>query len=314
MNIAHISEPHEINEQHHIKNQLHWRTSFNCLAPLISIALPMLIHFIFEEDRFEENPFLRLITVLLPLSYSVIQYSALLHTNWKESTKPEDTTHKALHYILNLLLLTFVVISIFSITVFTLDKWDYAASFFYSIVLPSLLIPPVYLFSTSCSFISGQIGFRDTGTDIFIDILILICDIVNVVLVYKESEFLSVFRGLIPGQTGFTGTGTNILINTLVSVFDIVNRVLVYKESKYYLYSAIILFVFILIRILTEKHCPSGKNSLLTAPWRIVVFVSILILAILVFTLIVHVSIKVLNDHLNLPGELNSLRLPKADE
>ncbi|CAD26520.2 hypothetical protein [Encephalitozoon cuniculi GB-M1] len=176
MNITHTTEQHA-------ENQPHWKTILD-IAPFVSITFPAIMCLIFDEDSFEESPFLRFITLLLPFSYSAVQY-ALLYTNWKSHNKPEPILHTTLYYTLSLLLLAFTIISILSIIPFSLNEWDHAASFFYPIVLPSFTVPPAYLLSSSYFLVPRQIRLTDT----VISILISVCSIVNVLLVFKEFNY-----------------------------------------------------------------------------------------------------------------------------
>ncbi|UYI26652.1 DUF2463 domain-containing protein [Encephalitozoon cuniculi] len=191
MSITSIPQPHETNEQHHTEIQ-HHRSAIlnNDLVVLISIAFPALLYFIFDKDNFEKNPCLRLITTLFPLSYLAAQHLLLFHTSWKGNNKPEDTLHKALRYFFSALFITFATIFILSIIILTNDNWSKDDDpLFFSIVLPSFFIPPTYLLSISCSLVPGQTGFTDTGINILIDVLILLCFIVNFIFMHEKSKY-----------------------------------------------------------------------------------------------------------------------------
>ncbi|CAD25919.1 hypothetical protein [Encephalitozoon cuniculi GB-M1] len=175
--------------QQHTENRLRWSPALKGLPPLVSIAFPALIYLIFGKDRFEENPFLKFITLLLPLSYSAAHHLFLVHTSWNRSNKPEGILHSISYYTLNLLLLTFATISILSIIAFPFDEWEGDDSYYCSIILPSFFMPSVYLLSTSCCLVPGRIGFTDTGINVPIGMSILLCPAVSFVLVCKESEY-----------------------------------------------------------------------------------------------------------------------------
>ncbi|UYI26655.1 DUF2463 domain-containing protein [Encephalitozoon cuniculi] len=185
MNITHVPEIHRTDKQH-TENLRHWRKILG-IAPFVSIVFPAIMCLIFTKDRFEKSPFLKFIILLLPFSYSAVQY-ALLRTNWKSDNKPEGILQSILYHTLSLLLLAFAAISILSITAFTLDKWESSESIVFSIVLPSFFIPPTYLLSTSCRLVPGQIGFTDTGINVLIDIPILLCPLVSLVLTIALEE------------------------------------------------------------------------------------------------------------------------------
>ncbi|CAD25538.1 hypothetical protein [Encephalitozoon cuniculi GB-M1] len=254
MNATHILESHEANEQHHATNRSYWEVTYNILV-IMSIVFSMATYLILDKDRFEKNPLLRFAIILLPLSCSAIQYLFLLYTNWKSNYEPEGTLHKALYYFFNVLLIAFAIISILSIIVLPINGWK-GDDLLSSIVLPSFFIPPTYLLSTSCCLVPGQIGFTDTGINVLIDILILLCPLVSLVLIPEE--------------------------------------------PKYRLIPAILFPVLILIRLLREKYYPSGKSALPTAPWRVAVFVLILIIAVFAYALMVWGSMVILNNHFGL--------------
>ncbi|CAD24879.1 hypothetical protein [Encephalitozoon cuniculi GB-M1] len=173
MNITHVPEIHRTDKQH-TENLRHWRKILG-IAPFVSIVFPAIMYFISDEDSFKKSLLLRFITILLPFSYSAVQYAILLHTT------P--------YYTLNLLFLAFAAISILSITALPINEWKGDDSLIFSIVLPSLFIPPTYLLSTSCRLVPGQTAFTDTGINVLIDILILLCPLVSLVLVCKEPEY-----------------------------------------------------------------------------------------------------------------------------
>ncbi|CAD26522.1 hypothetical protein [Encephalitozoon cuniculi GB-M1] len=246
MNTTHVPEPHRTEQ--HAENQRHWRKILG-IAPIVSIAFPATMYFISDEDSFEDSLFLRFITVLLPFSYSAVQY-ALLHTNWKSHNKPERILQSILYYTLNLLFLAFSIISILSIIAFTLAEWeddDWENNndpIIFSFILPSFTVPLTYLLSTSCCLVPGQIGFTDTGINVLVDILILLCS-----------------------------------AGDLVPAFD---------EVKHCYYFAIISSILILIRLLREKLSPEKQSPPPTAPWRIAVFVLILISIVIAYALLAY--------------------------
>ncbi|CAD25526.1 hypothetical protein [Encephalitozoon cuniculi GB-M1] len=269
MNTTHVPEPHRTEQ--HTENQRHWRKILD-IAPIVSIAFPAAMYFIFTKDSFEDSLFLRFITLLLPFSYSAVQY-ALLHTNWKSHNKPEGILQSMLYYTLNLLLLAFTIISILSIIAFTLAEWegdDWENNddpIIFSFILPSFTVPLTYLLSVSCRLVPGHIGFTDTGINVLIDILILLCSTGN-----------------------------------LVPAFD---------EVKHCYYFAIISSILILIRLLREKHGPSEKSALPTAPWRVAILVLILIFAALIYLFMMWVSIDILSDHFALLARARSTPVSK---
>ncbi|UYI27995.1 DUF2463 domain-containing protein [Encephalitozoon cuniculi] len=154
----------------------------------MSIAFPMVMHMIFSKGSFSKSPFLKFITVLLPLSCSAVQHLLLFRASWKESTKPEGAIYKVLRYFSSALFITFAVTSILSVIAFAIHNWKYnTVSLSLSIIFPSLLFPPTYLLSTSCCLVPGQIGFTDTGINILIDILILVHPMANLVSVRRRA-------------------------------------------------------------------------------------------------------------------------------
>ncbi|CAD25914.1 hypothetical protein [Encephalitozoon cuniculi GB-M1] len=265
MNTMHVPEPHRTEQ--HTENQRHWRKILD-IAPIVSIAFPAAMYFIFTKDSFEDSLFLRFITVLLPFSYSAVQYAVLLHTNRMPHNKPEGILQSMLYYTLNLLLLAFTIISILSIIAFTLAEWEDDDSLLYSITLPSFFIPFTYLLSVSCRLVPGQIGFTDTGINVLIDILILL----------------------------FPRTA------------------LVSKESKDRLLYAVLFLLPILIRLLKEKYCPSGKSSLPTASWRVAVLALILILVFFAYTFMMCRSMVILNNHFGLLNKLKRVSAPSRSD
>ncbi|UYI27787.1 DUF2463 domain-containing protein [Encephalitozoon cuniculi] len=187
MNTTHVPEPHRTDEQH-TENQPHWRKILD-IAPIVSIAFPAIMYFTSDKDSFEDSLFLRFITILLPFSYSAVQYAVLLHTNWKPHNKPERILQSTLYYTLNLLFLAFSIISILSITTLPINKWkNDGGPILFSIFLPPLFMSPTYLLSTSCRLVPGQIGFTDTGINVLIDIPILLCSLVSLVLIIALEE------------------------------------------------------------------------------------------------------------------------------
>ncbi|UYI26677.1 DUF2463 domain-containing protein [Encephalitozoon cuniculi] len=186
MNTTHVPEPHRTDELHTEKR--HW-TIITVIAPFVSIAFPAIMYFIFTKECFKKSLLLRFITVLLPFSYSAVQYAVLLHTNWKSHNKPECILQSILYYTLSILLLAFTIISILSITTLPINEWKGDDSLIFSTVLPSLVACPTYLFSTSCCLVPGQTAFTDTDINIVIDILILLCPVVSLVLVCEEPEY-----------------------------------------------------------------------------------------------------------------------------
>ncbi|CAD25906.1 hypothetical protein [Encephalitozoon cuniculi GB-M1] len=194
MNTTHIPEPHRTEQ--HTENLQHWRKILD-IAPIVSIVFPAIMYFIFTKDSFEDSLFLRFITLLLPFSYSAVQYAVLLHTNWKSHNKPEGILHTTLYYTLNLLFLAFSIISILSITTLPINKWkNDGGPILFSIFLPPLFMSPTYLLSTSCCLVPGQIGFTDTGINILIDILTLLCSVRSLLLILEESEYCYCFAAI----------------------------------------------------------------------------------------------------------------------
>ncbi|CAD26151.1 hypothetical protein [Encephalitozoon cuniculi GB-M1] len=268
MNTTHVPEPHRTEQ--HTENLQHWRKILG-IAPIVSIAFPAIMYFIFTKDSFEDSLFLRFITILLSFSYSAVQYAVLLHTNWKSHNKPEGILHTTLYYTLNLLLLAFSIISILSITTLPINKWkNDGGPILFSIFLPPLFMSPAYLLSTSCRLVPGQIGFTDTGINVLIDILTLLCSVGSLLLILEESEYCYCF--------------------------------------------AIISSILILIRLLGEKLSPEKQSPPPTAPWRIAVFVLILIFAALIYAFMMWVSIDILSDHFDLLTKARSTSVSKPGQ
>ncbi|CAD25718.1 hypothetical protein [Encephalitozoon cuniculi GB-M1] len=184
MNTTHVPEPHRTEQ--HTENQPHWKKILG-IAPFVSIAFPAVMYFILTKDSFKDSPFLKFITVLLPYLHPPVLHLLLLHTNWRKTHKSK---HTILYCLVNLLLLAFAVANILSIVALIVDKQKRTDDLLlHSIILPSFFIPPAYLLSTSCCLVPGQIGFTDTGINVIIDILILICPAISLVLVDEKSKY-----------------------------------------------------------------------------------------------------------------------------
>ncbi|KMV65729.1 hypothetical protein M970_082060 [Encephalitozoon cuniculi EcunIII-L] len=189
MSVTNIPQSHETNEMQHIKNQSHWRVILSSLGIFMATVYPIFMYLVFTKDCFEERHLLRLITLVLPFLYSTIQYLFLLYTNWKNGHKQEDILYNILYYLLNLLLTTFSIISILSIIALIINRRENDDDlFFFSVILPSM--PLTYLLSTSCCLVPGQIGFIDTGINIFIDILILSCLVSLTLICIEPKDYL----------------------------------------------------------------------------------------------------------------------------
>nr|AGE96655.1 hypothetical protein ECU01_0006 [Encephalitozoon cuniculi] len=171
------SESQEINEQQHNENQSHWRTIFNDSGALASIAFPFLIHFIFRKHDFNASPLFKFTILLLPRSYSALQYLLLFYTNSKSSRRSKHALNAFLRGLLNILFIAFSAISLFSIIMYTLDEWVSRDPPGYSLLSPSIIVPFVYLLSSSCNLTTAS--FTDTGATIIIDVLILLLPIVG---------------------------------------------------------------------------------------------------------------------------------------
>ncbi|CAD25040.1 hypothetical protein [Encephalitozoon cuniculi GB-M1] len=157
-------DAHTINQQH--------RIVIRNFSSFVSLIFTFFACYTFSEHDFKEDLFFRFIVLLPSFSYLILQYLIFFHTTWKGYCKTESTLRNILHSTLIVLLLAFVIINIFSSITFVTDKWNSEDLFFYSIILPSFFIPPTYLLSTSCDFITTS--FTATGINILVDLMILL--------------------------------------------------------------------------------------------------------------------------------------------
>ncbi|KMV64964.1 hypothetical protein M970_110020 [Encephalitozoon cuniculi EcunIII-L] len=185
MSNTHVPEPHETNEQRHPTNQSRSKVTYNGLASVISVALPIAMYFIFDKDRFKEDPLLRFATILLPFSYSATQYLFLLYANWKSNYKPEDTLHKALYYSFNALLITFATISILSIVALPIDGWGSRNDIvIHSVILPFFVVWSAYLTFTINCLIMKTIRLTDVNFCMLIALMMMI----RIIVEFKSSN------------------------------------------------------------------------------------------------------------------------------
>ncbi|CAD26510.1 hypothetical protein [Encephalitozoon cuniculi GB-M1] len=144
------------------------------LFPYTSIALPVLMYYIPEKGQFDQNPFLKLIAILPPCLYSAVQFPLLFLGNPESSCTPRPALYATLYLLLDASLLAFSAISILSIAAFTTTEWNSdEVVAVCSTLLPSLLVLPAHLLSTSCALTPGSIGFTDSSVDILIDLLMV---------------------------------------------------------------------------------------------------------------------------------------------
>ncbi|AFN83616.1 hypothetical protein EROM_082020 [Encephalitozoon romaleae SJ-2008] len=185
MNILGLYKIRESSEKKNKPSQ----SQYKGFLAFISMALPMLIYYIFKEHEFDGNPLLKFLTVLPPLSYSAVEYFTLFRDNWYSDWKSLTILQRMFYFIFNILFAMFSIVSIFSAIIFPFAEWDDNDGVLAnSVFLPSLFVPLPYLLCTSCSLTPELISFIDTGTTICIDLVILSLSIVSLILLSKGPE------------------------------------------------------------------------------------------------------------------------------
>ncbi|KAG5860372.1 DUF2463 domain-containing protein [Encephalitozoon hellem] len=142
---AHAQQPHPSDLNTHTNTPGVHPTSFlSQYAPFISILLPTVSYILFKHD-FKSSILIRLITILLPCLYNSIQHLLLFHSIL--STETQHILHSIFKFIIASILLLLSSIPLLQILLISFGKSIDYPHFF--LILPSLLVLPPYLLSTT---------------------------------------------------------------------------------------------------------------------------------------------------------------------